>query len=159
MFHFCCRQHLIILMYLLKLTFIQLCQMYPEVWAVTCANHINLVNANWCGKLCFTFEKTITLLFWYSICSSKTFYSAIADVSCGTSSNSGSSMSSPAPSPRNPSPDQGAYQYGEVDSPSKLDIKGRLDLLIYQNSCTCNCLRVALLLLGQTGSFFTRCNS
>ncbi|XP_069954245.1 protein bicaudal C homolog 1 isoform X5 [Cherax quadricarinatus] len=31
---------------------------------------------------------------------------AFADASCGTSSNSGSSLSSPAPSPRDPSPDQ-----------------------------------------------------
>ncbi|XP_066945676.1 protein bicaudal C homolog 1-like isoform X12 [Macrobrachium rosenbergii] len=50
------------------------------------------------------------------------------DVSCGTSSNSGSSMSSPAPSPRDPSPDQimgsqSALQYGELDSTSKMGIK------------------------------------
>ncbi|XP_066945667.1 protein bicaudal C homolog 1-like isoform X3 [Macrobrachium rosenbergii] len=51
-----------------------------------------------------------------------------SDVSCGTSSNSGSSMSSPAPSPRDPSPDQimgsqSALQYGELDSTSKMGIK------------------------------------
>ncbi|XP_066945679.1 protein bicaudal C homolog 1-like isoform X14 [Macrobrachium rosenbergii] len=50
------------------------------------------------------------------------------NVSCGTSSNSGSSMSSPAPSPRDPSPDQimgsqSALQYGELDSTSKMGIK------------------------------------
>ncbi|XP_066945674.1 protein bicaudal C homolog 1-like isoform X10 [Macrobrachium rosenbergii] len=54
--------------------------------------------------------------------------SSSADVSCGTSSNSGSSMSSPAPSPRDPSPDQimgsqSALQYGELDSTSKMGIK------------------------------------
>lgn len=52
------------------------------------------------------------------------------DASCGTSSNSGSSLSSPAPSPRDPSPDQiitnhasGALQYSELDSTPNSGIK------------------------------------
>ncbi|KAK7076023.1 hypothetical protein SK128_017294 [Halocaridina rubra] len=53
------------------------------------------------------------------------------DVSCGTSSNSGSSISSPAPSPRDPSPDQiitnhnsGSLQYADLESSSKTGMKG-----------------------------------
>ncbi|XP_068216094.1 protein bicaudal C homolog 1-B-like isoform X2 [Palaemon carinicauda] len=54
--------------------------------------------------------------------------SSVADVSCGTSSNSGSSMSSPAPSPTDSSPDlvmgsQSALQYAGEFDPSSIDIK------------------------------------
>lgn len=57
-----------------------------------------------------------------------------ADASCGTSSNSGSSLSSPTPSPRNPSPEQMVSCHmatqsqqtscNEADQPSPSEING-----------------------------------